>query len=308
MKTGRSSQIHVPSRAMEARGVWALLFFGVSACGGTPPAKEATASTKPAASVEGAAQGAKVHPCGDKDKVHAHELDAHTAGVTEAFIPCGNSGSRDFSGTVHVESTPQGIHIHIEATDEDVNLGENGSSIKTRDAVVVYPKGKGSKAVEVPLVKTPHGYMGDKVIPYDEVDKLTDEGTKIDVAIFDHDKEHKGDAEEMHVAVAISTGKSCEKAIDENPQTMNMAGGAKGRDLTDAELGAPMRTSSFFSHCNLKDSENAEICVAVKGGKPLGVSVSVSPTNKAAAACIDRATRKLHFPVGNGLDVVHQSF
>ena len=120
-----------------------------------------------------------------------------------------------------------------------------------------------------------------------------------------------GSAEEMHVSVAVSTGKSCEKAQDENPQTIDMgASGAKSAraDLTDAQLGAPMRDSSWFSSCGLAESANADICVAVKHGKPLGVSVAVTPSNKRIAACIDRQARKLHWPDSEKLDVVHQKF
>jgi hypothetical protein len=69
-----------------------------------------------------------------------------------------------------------------------------------------------------------------------------------------------------------------------------------------------MKSSSFFQHCGLADSANAEICVAVKKGKPLGVSVKVSPTNNKVAACIDKATRKLSFPSSEKLDVVKQKF
>ena len=280
----------------------ALASLSFTACGG------GTSTTAPP-KTEGSALGGKVHNCGTADKVHAHELDAHADGETEAFVPCAGKGAKDYSGVVKVESTADGIHITIDATDDDVSTGVLGSEVKNRDAVIVYPRGKGSKAVEVPLTKTAHGYHGEKTIPYDELDKLTDEGTKLDVAIFDHDAKSSEPAEEMHVQVAVSTGKSCEKAIDENPQAVDMGkkGGGKA-DLTDAQLGAPMKTSGFFSHCGLKDNENAELCVAVKAGKPLGVSVGVAPTNKRTAACIDRAARKLHFPSSEKLDVVHQKF
>jgi hypothetical protein len=253
-------------------------------------------------------EGAKVHACGEKDKVHTH--DAQVEGATAALVPCSASGANDYSGVVKVESTFEGVKITIDATDDQVDMGALGSDVKTRDAVLVYPKGKGSKAVEVALVKTLHGYMGEKVIPWVELDKLTDEGTKIDVAIFDHDK--KGEAsEELHVAVAVSTGKSCEKARDENNETVDL--GAKGgapqqRDFTEAELGAPMKTDAFFRQCGLDAKSSADICVAVKQGKPFGVSVSVSPVNNKVAACIDRAARKLRFPSGPRLDIVKQHF
>jgi hypothetical protein len=60
--------------------------------------------------------------------------------------------------------------------------------------------------------------------------------------------------------------------------------------------------------CGLPSSANADICVAVKQGKPLGVSVKVSPRNNRVAACIDRATRRVRFPASDKLDVVHEKF
>jgi hypothetical protein len=179
--------------------------------------------------------------------------------------------------------------------------------VKKRDAVIVYPKGKGSKAIEVPLMKTATGYTGDKIVQWDELDTLTDEGTKLHIAIFDHDGKTGESSEEMSVQVAVSTGKSCEKAQDENPQTIDM-GHKGGKDLTKDQLGAPMKSSSFFGSCGLPDSSNADICVAVKNGKPIGVSVKVTPKNNKIAACIDRSSRRLSFPSSDKLDVVHQKF
>jgi hypothetical protein len=247
------------------------------------------------------------HACGDADKVHTHDLNA--TGATDAFVPCAKSGANDFSGAIKVETIPEGVHITIHATDDQVNLGMLGSDVKTRDAVIVYPRGKGQKAVEVPLMKTADGYVGDKIVMWDDLDKLNDEGTKFDIAVYDHDKNGGEASEEMHVSVAVSTGKSCEKAQDENNQVMDMgAKGAAKADLTNEQLGAPMRSSAWFASCGLADSANADICVAVKKGKPLGVSVAVTPQNKRVAACIDRSARKLHFPESEKLDVVHQKF
>jgi hypothetical protein len=250
------------------------------------------------------------HPCGVADKVHQHELDAHEEGATHAYVPCSGKGGHDYSAVVKVESTPEGVHVHIDATDEDVNEGVFGSDLVSRDAVVVYPRGRGERGVEVPLKRTPHGYTGEKVVSYEELHRLHDEGTKLEVTVYDHDDDHgHGHThEQLTVSVAVSTGKSCERAADENPQTLDLTKKGGGRDLTADELGGPMRTARFFAHCALKDSESAEICAAVKGGRPLGVSVAVSPSNKRAAACIDRAARKLRFPSSDRLDVVKQKF
>jgi hypothetical protein len=251
---------------------------------------------------------AATHPCGNADQVHTHDLDSDKP--TEAFSPCAKGGASDYSGLVRIETIPEGIHIIIQATDDDVDNGVLGSDVKTRDAVIVYPKGRNSKEfVEVPLIKTKMGYTGDKIVLFDQLDKLNDEGTKIDVAIFDHDKNDASGSEEMHLSVAVSTGKSCERAIDDNPQALDMTKkGGGGADLTDSQLGAPLNSGQFMAGCGLAASANADLCVAVKQGKPLGVSVKVSPRNNQTAACIDRAARRVRFPASDKLDVVHSRF
>jgi hypothetical protein len=296
--------------------VSALLSFAAVSCGGgnQAPANSPDGTADGGASASGDVPAGEVaqaeKKCGAADTVQKHDI--HKDGATEAFVPCSKDGKGDYSGIVKIETLPDGVHITIQATDDEVDSGVLGGDVKTRDAVIVYPKGhgQGAKAIEVPLVKNATGYTGDKIVLWDDLDKLNGDGTQLDIAVFDHDKSSNKPSEELHIQVAVSTGKSCEKAIDENPQTLDM--GKKGApprpDLTDAQLGAPMKTSGFFSHCGLADKENAEICVAVKNGKPVGVSVVVTPTNKRTAACIDRATRKLHFPASDKLDVVHQKF
>lgn len=281
-------------------------------CGGSPAPQTANSGGATNASYvhkgNGPVEAKKVHDCAGKD--HVHKYDLHDEDGDRAMVPCSNDskGGHDFSGAIHLETIPEGVHITIHATDDEVSLGALGADVKTRDAVIVYPKGPGSKAVEIPLMHTAHGYTGDKVILYEDLEKLTDEGTTIHVAIYDHDKSTGKSAEELHVSLNVSAGKSCERAIDENPQTIDMGKKGSKADLTDSELGGPMRSSSFMGSCGLADSANAEICVALKQGKALGVSVKVSPTNNKVAACIDKATRRLKFPSSDKLDVVHQKF
>jgi hypothetical protein len=242
-------------------------------------------------------------PCGTADKVHAHDLSAGQ--TTEAFAPCAQSGAGDYSALVRVETLDEGVHITIDATDDEVTL--LGPDVKSRDAVIVYPRGKGAAAVEVPLMKTKTGYHGDKIVLYDDLGKLNDEGTRIDVAIYDHDKSANA-TEELHVSVGVSTGKSCERAQDENPQTVRMGASDGARDLTKDELGRPIASSNAAVACGLPDSSHAKICVLVRRGKPVGVTVEVAPTNNPVAACIDRRMRRLAFPASDRPDRVTYSY
>jgi hypothetical protein len=274
-----------------------------TACGGasqsSPGAQPGSGEAVPtAAEIEQAKK-----PCGAADKVHTHDLSTDQS--TEAFAPCSRSGAGDYSALVHVETLDSGVHIVIDATDDEVTL--LGPDVKSRDAVIVYPRGKGSSAVEVPLMKTKTGYHGDKIVLWDDLGKLNDEGTRIDVAIYDHDKS-ANTTEELHVAVGVSTGKSCERAEDENPQTVHMGASETGRDLTKDELGRPIASSNAAVSCGLPDASHAKICVLVRRGKPLGVTVDVAPTNNRVAACIDRRMRRLAFPQSDRPDRVTYSY
>jgi len=269
------------------------------ACGGgsTPPAQTA-ADEKPTEAEITQAQ----KPCGNADTTQ--NADLSTGKSTDAFSPCAKGGAKDYSALVKIEPVDDGVHIIIDATDDDVTL--LGPDVKSRDAVIVFPKGRDKASVEVPLMKTKTGYHGDKIVLWDDIDKLTDEGTKIDIGIYDHDKS-SGDTEEMHVSVGLSTGKSCEKAQDENPQQISM-GKSAGPDLTKDVLGAPINNSNAAAACGLPDSSHAKICVLVKGGKPLGVTVNVDPKNNRVAACMDRRMRVLAFPVSGQPDTVTYNY
>jgi hypothetical protein len=274
-------------------------FFG---CGGGA-AKPADSAADHQATPEEAE--AATHPCGEADKTQVHDLSS--TGQTSALVPCGAGGKHDYSGLVKVETVENGVHITIDARDDEVDM--LGPDVKSRDAVIVFPKAGDKKtSIEVPLVKTATGYHGDKIVFWDELDKINGDGTKLDIAIYDHDKSSGQDSEELHVSVSISTGKSCEKAQDENPQTLDMSGKGGSPDLTNDQLGAPFKNAAFLSTCGLTDSADADLCVAVKNGKALGVTINVTPKNNKVAACIDRATRKIAFPASPKLDVVKEHY
>ncbi len=80
-------------------------------------------------------------------------------------------------------------------------------------------------------------------------------------------------------------------------------GGAKaGPDLTDGQLGAPMRNASFISGCGAPDSMKVTVRVAVQNGRAVGVSVYPNPPNPAVAACVDRHVRALGWPPNAKMD------
>ncbi len=97
-------------------------------------------------------------------------------------------------------------------------------------------------------------------------------------------------------------GGSYEAALAANNQEISMGGAKGGPDLTDGQLGAPMRNAAFISGCGAPDSMKVTVRVAVKNGRAYGVSVYPNPPNPAVARCIDRHVRALSWPPNPKMD------
>jgi hypothetical protein len=97
-------------------------------------------------------------------------------------------------------------------------------------------------------------------------------------------------------------GGSYEAALNANNQEISMGGPKGGPDLTDSQLGAPMRNASFISGCGAPDSMKVQVRVAVQNGRAVGVSVYPNPPNPAVAACVDRHVRALGWPPNAKMD------
>lgn len=245
--------------------------------------------------------------CGQGARPATHLLGAD--GPSTIALPCAHDGAKDFAGELRVATTPEGVSLAIRADDDKVALDEPDASIDRRDTVLVFAGGRSGKpGVAMPLEPSGKGWSGHATIGWDALPTLTDEGTPIELSIFDADgPPFKTSSEELRASLRITAGKSCERARDENVERAEIGKRAE-RDLSPEELGAPMRTTDFFTDCQLADSDHATICVAVREGKPVGVSVTVTPENRRVAACIDRAARKLRFPESEKLDVVKQTY
>ena len=97
-------------------------------------------------------------------------------------------------------------------------------------------------------------------------------------------------------------GGSYEAALNANNQEISMGGAKGGPDLTDGQLGAPMRNASFISGCGAPESTKVTVRVAVKNGRAFGVSVYPNPPNAAVAQCVDRHVRALGWPPNAKMD------
>jgi hypothetical protein len=106
-----------------------------------------------------------------------------------------------------------------------------------------------------------------------------------------------------------SGGRSYESVLENNNETISIgAGGSATPDLTNAQLSAPLRHASFISGCGAPDDMKVTVRVAVKMGRPLGVTVTTSPANAGVAACIDRSVRGLQWPPSAKTDFVTTTY
>ncbi|AKV02940.1 Adenylate cyclase [Labilithrix luteola] len=103
-------------------------------------------------------------------------------------------------------------------------------------------------------------------------------------------------------------GMSFEAALASNNQEIAIGGKNGAPDLTDAQLGAPMKSASFISGCGAPDSMKVTVKVAVKNGRAVGVSVYPNPPNPGVAACIDKHVRGLGWPSNSKMDFVTTNY
>jgi hypothetical protein len=96
-------------------------------------------------------------------------------------------------------------------------------------------------------------------------------------------------------------GPTYEAAIASNNQEVTM-GGKHEPDLTDAQLAGPMRSGAFVGECGAPDRMKVTVKVAIKRGRPAGVSVSTSPPDADIAGCIDRYVRTFSWPSSSKMD------
>jgi hypothetical protein len=104
-----------------------------------------------------------------------------------------------------------------------------------------------------------------------------------------------------------SDGTTCEEARDANVEEVGI--GERGpADLTAADLGKVLNHGAYLHDCGVPTETHVSICVAVKAGAVLGVTVSTSPASEEQERCVAKAVRALSFPSHPKLDVVRTTF
>ncbi len=100
----------------------------------------------------------------------------------------------------------------------------------------------------------------------------------------------------------FASGMSYEAAIASNNTEIAVGGKPSGPDLTDSQIGGPMRNAAFIDGCGASSSMKVTVRVAIKMGRAVGVSVSTNPPSPGVASCVDRAVRGIAWPANPKMD------
>lgn len=102
-------------------------------------------------------------------------------------------------------------------------------------------------------------------------------------------------------------GMSYEQALNSSNNELKI-GDKSGPDLTDAQLGAPLRSAAFISSCGAPASMTATARVAIKNGHAIGVTVTTNPPDQGVAACIDHHVRGIGWPSSAKMDTMTTNY
>jgi hypothetical protein len=106
----------------------------------------------------------------------------------------------------------------------------------------------------------------------------------------------------------LAGGMSCEAAASKYVEKITVGGKRGPADITRAQYGAILNRGSYFSHCPVPGSMGVNICAAVQNGRAVGVTVTTTPRNRAAEACVAASVRRITFPSHPKLDVTRTAF
>jgi hypothetical protein len=107
---------------------------------------------------------------------------------------------------------------------------------------------------------------------------------------------------------ASGDGPSYESVLNASNETVTIGASPGSRDLTQAELAAPLAQAPFMSRCGASDDTKVTVRVAVRAGRAIGVTVTTEPKSRALASCIDHAVRGLRWTPNPKTDFVTTSY
>jgi hypothetical protein len=101
---------------------------------------------------------------------------------------------------------------------------------------------------------------------------------------------------------------SCEAAMAAAHDDVDFTRGRGAPDVTREAYSAVLDDGSYLSGCSVPANTALDVCVAVQGGRAVGVTVTATPANGEVAACVRRAVSGLSFPESVRTDVVRTHF
>lgn len=104
-----------------------------------------------------------------------------------------------------------------------------------------------------------------------------------------------------------SDGVSCEEAQAENVEVTSLQGGDPP-DLSASAFASTLNAGTYLEPCGVPNSSKVNICVAVRNGQPLGVTVALDPADPEIEVCVAKQVRAMTFTSHPKTDVVHVRF
>ena len=121
---------------------------------------------------------------------------------------------------------------------------------------------------------------------------------------------HRATADEKNQAMPAgsSDGETCEEASAANVEEIDMRASGAAPDLSAADFAAVLNKGTYLATCEVPETSRAQVCVAVRNGAPVGVTVALDPANADLERCVSREIRTLTFASHPKLDVVRVKF
>ncbi|HET7542314.1 MAG TPA: hypothetical protein VFK05_20740 [Polyangiaceae bacterium] len=105
-----------------------------------------------------------------------------------------------------------------------------------------------------------------------------------------------------------STLPSCEAAAASASQDVDFSGNGRVADLPTQAIAAVLENGAWLGSCALPEHTALDVCVAIKGGRVVGASVTSRPADAALNACVKRRASSLQFPYSPHLDLARTRF
>jgi len=101
---------------------------------------------------------------------------------------------------------------------------------------------------------------------------------------------------------------SCEAALASASQDIDFSGGNRAADLPTQAIAAVLENGAWLNSCAIPEHTAIEVCVAIKGGRVVGASVTSRPADSALTSCVRRRASSLQFPYSPHLDLARTRF